>query len=177
VTAAVNPRLSGILLHPTSLPGRYGIGDLGREAIQFLDFLEGAEQRLWQVLPLGPTGYGDSPYQCFSAFAGNPLLVSFDLLVEQGLLGAADVAEADFPEAAVDYGRVIDFKRPRLRAAYQRARKKPEVMAQFEAFCKEKAAWLDDFALFMTVKAKSGNVAWTDWDADIRSHHPKTLKR
>jgi 4-alpha-glucanotransferase len=117
LTAGVNPRLSGILLHPTSLPGRYGIGELGHEAMRLLDFLAGAEQRLWQVLPLGPTGYGDSPYQCFSAFAGNPLLVSLDLLVEQGLLTADDVKGASFPETEVDYGAVIAFKQPRLRTA------------------------------------------------------------
>ena len=177
MTASVNPRLSGILLHPTSLPGRYGIGELGPEAIRFLDFLAGAEQRLWQVLPLGPTGYGDSPYQCFSAFAGNPLLVSLDRLVEQGLLSAADVAEASFSDGEVDYGRVIEFKRPRLQAAYQRARKKPEVMAQFEAFCRERSGWLDDFALFMTVKEASGHVSWTDWDKDIRSRRPEAVQR
>jgi 4-alpha-glucanotransferase len=171
------PRLSGILLHPTSLPGRYGIGELGHEAIRFIDFLAGAEQRLWQVLPLGPTGYGDSPYQCFSAFAGNPLLISLDLLVEQGLLTAHDVAGAHFPAHQVDYGAVIDFKLPRLETAYHRAKEKPEVMARFESFCREKSAWLDDFALFMAVKEAHGNVAWTDWEADIRSRRPKAVDR
>ena len=136
LTAAGNPRVSGILVHPTSLPGPYGIGELGHEAMRLLDFMAGAEQRLWQVLPLGPTGYGDSPYQCFSAFAGNPLLVSLDLLVEQGLLAKEDVAGASFPETEVDYGAVIDFKQPRLQTAYERARKKPEVMERFDAFCR-----------------------------------------
>src|SRR6185503_19983532 len=118
VTVPVNPRLSGILLHPTSLPGRYGIGELGPEAIRFPDFLGGAEQRLWQVLPLGPTGYGVSPYQSFSALAGNPLLVSLDRLVEQKLLTHGDLKGASFPDGDVDYGHVIDFKRPRLQTAY-----------------------------------------------------------
>src|SRR5712671_6600155 len=144
-------RSSGVLLHATSLPGGFGIGDLGPAAFEFIDLLASAGQRLWQVLPLGPTGYGDSPYQCFSAFAGNPLLVSLDLLVEQGLLGAEDVKGASFPETEVDYGAVIAFKQPRLRTAYERARKKPDVMERFEAFCREKAAWLDDYALFMAV--------------------------
>src|SRR6187399_1499357 len=124
----MSPRRSGILLHPTSLPGRFGIGELGPEAHRFADFLADAGQRLWQVLPLGPTGYGDSPYQCFSAFAGNPLLVSLDLLVEQGLLSKEDVAGASFPETEVDYGAVITFKKLRLQTAYERARTKPEVM-------------------------------------------------
>jgi 4-alpha-glucanotransferase len=177
LTAPVSPRLSGILLHPTSLPGPYGIGELGPEAFRFLDFLAGAEQRVWQVLPLGPTGYGDSPYQCFSAFAGNPLLVSLDLLVEQGILGSDDVAGASFPENEVDYGRVIEFKRPRLQTAYERAKGKLEVMTDFAAFCREKAVWLDDYALFMAVKEAHANVAWTDWDADIRSRNPRALER
>ncbi|HET7088626.1 MAG TPA: 4-alpha-glucanotransferase, partial [Anaerolineae bacterium] len=101
------PRSSGILLHPTSLPGRYGIGDLGDDAYRFVDFLADAKQSLWQVLPLGPTGYGDSPYQCFSAFAGNPLLISPDKLLEEGLLAEDDVRSVPpFPSGAVDFGEV-----------------------------------------------------------------------
>src|SRR5215213_5312921 len=104
-------RVSGILLHPTSLPGRYGIGELGDEARAFLGFLGAAGQRLWQVLPLGPTGYGDSPYQSFSAFAGNPLLISTDRLLRDGLLAAADLADLPaFPTERVDFGPVIDYK-------------------------------------------------------------------
>jgi 4-alpha-glucanotransferase len=99
------PRAAGILLHPTSLPGRFGIGDLGAEAYRFADFLARAGQRIWQVLPLGPTGYGDSPYQCFSAFAGNPLLISPEKLVEEGVLSPADLDNApSFPTQFVDYG-------------------------------------------------------------------------
>src|SRR5262245_11044666 len=102
-------RASGILLHPTSLPGRFGIGDLGSAAYEFVDFLEATGQSLWQVLPLGPTGYGDSPYQCFSAFAGNPMLVSLEFLLEDGLLEESDLANApEFPDDRVDYGLVID---------------------------------------------------------------------
>src|SRR5687767_15911449 len=104
------PRASGILLHPTSLPGEFGIGDLGPNAFEFVDFLADAKQTFWQVLPLGPTGYGDSPYQCFSAFAGNPLLVSPEFLVRDGLLTADDLASVHYPGGRVDYGAVITFK-------------------------------------------------------------------
>ena len=112
------PRSSGILLHPTSLPGPNGIGELGPEAYRFADFLRDSGQRIWQVLPLGPTGYGDSPYQCFSAFAGNPLLISLDVLVERGYLNLHDIDERpNFPADNVDFGAVIAWKLPLLRKA------------------------------------------------------------
>ena len=132
------PRSSGILLHPTSLPGRFGIGDLGVEAYRFVDFLKDAGQRLWQVLPLGPTGYGDSPYQCFSAFAGNPLLISLERLVEKGLLNAAALHEtAVFPEEETHYGRVIPWKMDLLARAARNflAGASGETRARFETFC------------------------------------------
>src|SRR5215468_4162992 len=114
------PRASGILLHPTSLPGRFGIGDLGPAAYAFADFLSSSGQRLWQVLPLGPTGYGDSPYQCFSAFAGNPLLVSPALLINDRLLSDEDVKEVPaFRTSRVDFGRVIDYKKQLLARAFE----------------------------------------------------------
>ena len=114
------PRSSGILLHPTSLPGPYGIGELGPAAHRFADFLRDSGQRIWQVLPLGPTGYGDSPYQCFSAFAGNPLLISLETLVERGYLDARDLNERpEFPADNVDFGAVIAWKVPLLRKAFQ----------------------------------------------------------
>src|SRR5882672_3410602 len=106
------PRTSGVLLHPTSLPGRYGIGDLGRSALAFIDFLAAAGQRVWQVLPLGPTGYGDSPYQSFSAFAGNPLLISLETLLDEGLLEPSDLQNAPpFEAGRVDYAQVITHRR------------------------------------------------------------------
>src|SRR5215468_4755695 len=109
------PRSSGILLHPTCLPGPYGVGELGPEAHRFADFLRDAGQKIWQVLPLGPTGYGDSPYQCFSAFAGNPLLLSLDVLVERGYLNQQDLADRPrFPDERADYGAVIQWKLPVL---------------------------------------------------------------
>ena len=117
-------RCSGILLHPTSLPGKFGIGELGPEAYRFADFLADTEQGIWQVLPLGPTGYGDSPYQCFSAFAGNPLLVSLERLVELGDLSPSDVAKdlPPFPECQVDFGWVIQYKFPLLKKAAENFR-------------------------------------------------------
>ena len=113
-------RSSGILLHPTSLPGKYGIGSLGKEAYKFVDFLKKANQKLWQIFPLGPTGYGDSPYQCFSTFAGNPYLIDFDLLIEQNLLTEEDLKGVDFGgnEEYIDYGAIYNQKYPLLRKAY-----------------------------------------------------------
>src|SRR5258707_13813588 len=114
-------RASGVLLHPTSLPGGFGIGDLGPSAFEFIELLASAGQRIWQVLPLGPTGYGDPPYQCFSAFAGNPMLISLDTLVERGYLASAELeAHAAFPSDNVHFGAVIDWKVPLLRQAAAR---------------------------------------------------------
>lgn len=171
-------RLSGILLHPTSLPGRFGIGDLGAPARDFLEFLEQTRQGLWQVLPLGPTGYGDSPYQCFSAFAGNPLLVSLEALVEEGVLGRADLAATPaFGADTVDFGAVAAFKRPVLAKAHAafRAEAKPGERRAFEAFCRKHAAWLDDFALFGALKEAHGGAAWVDWEASIARRKPAAL--
>ena len=112
-------RTSGVLLHPTSLPGRYGIGEFSDEAYRFVDWLVSAGQTLWQVMPLGPTGYGDSPYQCFSAFAGNPLLIGLDALARDGALSAADLANTPvFPDEKVDFGPVIEYKKAILRKSY-----------------------------------------------------------
>jgi 4-alpha-glucanotransferase len=171
-------RSSGILLHCTSLPGRFGIGDLGPCAYQFADFLCAAGQSLWQVLPLNPTGYGDSPYQCFSAFAGNPLLLSLERLRDQGLLQESDLAAAPhFPEDSVDYDSANRFKRPILRRAAQAffAGASPANRAEFERFCQSAAAWLDDFALFMALKDEHNGTAWTHWPAEVRLRHPRAI--
>ena len=177
----LSTRCSGVLLHPTSLPGRFGIGDLGPSAIAFLDFLAAAGQHLWQVLPLGPTGYGDSPYQCFSAFAGNPLLVSLDRLIEEGLLteaeatrpheGAPAAQEMSSPARAdhIDYPVVIAHRQalwPLMLDRFE-ATAPPSVRARFEAFCLAESAWLDDFALYMAVKTAHDYRAWTAWPPDI----------
>ena len=175
------PRSSGILLHPTSLPSRFGIGDLGPEAHRFVDFLAAAGQRIWQVLPLGPTGYGDSPYQLFSAFAGNPLLISLDGLAADGLLSREELAQTpEFPADEVDYGRVIRFKLPLLRAAYERfktsgkERHKFEDFGDFRSLCD---GWLGDYALFMAVKAAHGGEAvWSRWEPAIAARKPGALK-
>ncbi len=141
-----------------------------------MDFLAETRQSIWQVLPLGPTGYGDSPYQCFSAFAGNPLLVSLDALAEEGLLSARDLA-VSLPEDAVDYGAVIAFKRPLLRKACAAFEKGATASRRdaFLAFCREEASWLDDFALFMALKDAHGGAAWHTWDEALVDRDPEAL--
>jgi 4-alpha-glucanotransferase len=173
------PRSSGILLHPTSLPSAYGIGDLGPEAHRFADFLHDAGQRIWQVLPLGPTGYGDSPYQCFSAFAGNLLLLSLDVLQERGYLGSRDLESPPaFPAGQVDFGAVIAWKLPLLRRAFQSfQRATPAERADFAAFCQTHSSWLDEFALFMALKQAHNNVAWTQWEAELALRQPDAIER
>jgi 4-alpha-glucanotransferase len=176
----VAQRASGILLHPTSLPGPHGIGELGPEATAFLDFLADTGQGVWQVLPLGPTGYGDSPYQCFSAFAGNPLLVSLDRLRDDGLLAEADLrGGSGFPEDRVDFGRVIQLKMPLLakaRAAFDE-KAAPSHRDGFEAFVEAHAAWLPDFALFMALKRAHDGTAWNTWDRALVNREPPALDR
>ncbi|MBM3150785.1 MAG: 4-alpha-glucanotransferase [Chloroflexi bacterium] len=174
-------RSSGILLHPTSLPGPYGIGDLGPAAHGWADWLSGAGCKLWQALPLGPTGYGDSPYQCFSAFAGNPYLVSPDLLLRDGLLHANDLVERmDFDPRRVDYGRIIPWKLNLLERAFSRFKavfQQDETLREAHAaFCAENAAWLDDYALFMAIKEAHGGGAWDGWPEPLRRRDPVTLE-
>ncbi|MBL7163779.1 MAG: 4-alpha-glucanotransferase [Anaerolineales bacterium] len=172
-------RASGILLHPSSLPGAYGIGDVGPKAHEWIDFLAAAGSSLWQVLPLGPTGYGDSPYQCFSAFAGNPYIISPDALLTEGLLTLDDIRDRpSFPVERVDYGAVIPFKVKLLKRAFDRFRSgsHPNVNEEFKAFREAEAHWLDDFALFMTIKEAHGGGSWVDWPAPLRSRETIALK-
>lgn len=172
------PRSSGILLHPTSLPGPYGIGELGPEAHRFADFLRDAGQKIWQVLPLGPTGYGDSPYQCFSAFAGNPLLLSLEKLVERGYLEKQDLdSHPGFPNGWVDFGPLIKWKLPLLFKAYQGFAASGADRAEYEAFCKQHASWLEDFALFMALKTVHDLVMWTLWDPKYAQRDPAALEQ
>ncbi len=171
-------RSSGLLLHPTSLPGPYGIGDLGPQARAFAEALGRAGCAFWQVLPLGPTGYGDSPYQTFSAFAGNPYLLSPEDLLADGLLLPADLTDAPaFPEGRVDYGAVIPWKRVLLRRAFNRFREGrfPRLEAELAAFQQAQQAWLDDFALFMALKEAHGGAPWTAWPEPLRSREPRAL--
>ena len=165
------PRSSGILLHPTSLASRHGIGDLGAEARRFVDFLADAGQKLWQVLPLGPTGYGESPYQCFSARAGNPLLISLDRLVEQGWLDASVLEGVpQFPEDRVDFDRLIPWKTAVLQAATAN-------VPSLDDFCRANQHWLDDFALFAALKAQHQGAAWTRWEPGARDREPQALAK
>jgi len=172
------PRASGVLAHPTSFPGPHGIGDLGPAAFDFVNWLAAAGQRLWQVMPLGPTGFGDSPYASPSSFAGNPLLISLPWLASDGLLGQADVEDhPEFNQFHVESGRVIDYKLPLLRRAFDRFRRgaASDQRPAFEQFAHSEAGWLDDFALFMALKQEHHGAAWTDWAPAIRSREPAAL--
>jgi len=174
------PRCSGILLHPTSLSSRSGIGDLGRPAYEFANSLAASGQKLWQVLPLNPTGYGDSPYQCFSAFAGNPLLIDLETLREQGLLKTARLEQGtSLSGDHVEYGAVLEFKLPVLRHAAQSflALASPSERAAYEAFCVDHASWLNDYALFMAVKQAHEGRAWTQWEPAIRRRDTSALEQ
>jgi len=171
-------RSSGILFHPTSLPGAYGIGDLGDEAHEFLRLLVESGQTFWQVMPLGPTGYGDSPYQAFSAFAGNPLLVSPDKLVADGYLDAAPPMP-HFPAERVDYGPVIEYKFELLRGAFGFFQRQatPAQRDAFHQFCQANAFWLDDYALFMALKRHHGGGVWSQWKPEIATRQPAAVQR
>jgi len=174
------PRSSGILLHPTSLPGSHGIGELGGEAHRFADFLKNAGQTIWQILPLGPTGYGDSPYQCFSAFAGNPLLINVDTLVKRGYLAADELnPQPKFPRESVDFGTLIEWKLPLLRKAAKGFLEKADSAerAAYDAFCQRHGSWLEEFALFMALKEVHGFVMWTLWEPEVALREPAALDR
>jgi len=165
-------RSSGILLHPTSLPGRFGVGDLGPAAYRFIDWLAAAGQTFWQIMPLGPTGYGDSPYSSFSAFAGNTNLVSPEKLVEAGLLADVETrTPPEFPAVRVDYGRVIDYKRGLLEKAFQNFRTKVQsdeaLRRDYEGFLGFASAWLDDYALFAALKDEHRGEPWNTWGAGL----------
>lgn len=173
-------RSSGVLLHPTSLPGPYGIGDIGPQAHRWLKFLNEAGCGLWQVLPLGPTGYGDSPYQCFSAFAGNPYLISIEALLDEGLVSPQDLADQpSFPASKVDFGELIPWKLDLLDKAYQRFSSggPAKLQQEFESFQAEQAYWLNDFALFMAIKSAYGGGSWSTWPHDLRTCQPEALDK
>ncbi|MDB9328365.1 4-alpha-glucanotransferase, partial [Nodularia spumigena CS-590/02] len=172
------PRSSGILLHPTSFPSRFGIGDLGLEAYKFIDFLRETYQQYWQVLPLGPTGYGNSPYAAYSAMAGNPMLISPEQLQEQGLLAEEDFANLPvFNESKVDYDQVNEIKIALLKKACENFQVKatPLQKKEFAGFCESKAYWLDDYALFMALKDANNNTSWHTWEKEIVKREPAAI--
>jgi 4-alpha-glucanotransferase len=170
------PRASGILLHPTSLPGFGGIGSLGVEAHEFVEMLDRAGMRLWQVLPLGPTGYGDAPYSALSAFAGNPLLIALEPLLDEGLLSSADLEPlSGLPETHVDFGAVVRKKMDVLRRAFRRFPASPPQAAEMAAFRAANAAWLEDVGLFLALKDRHGGAPWWDWEPEIRRHEDRAV--
>ena len=170
-------RTSGILLHPTSLPGPYGSGDLGPAARRFVDFLADGGQGLWQVLPLGPTGFGDSPYQCTSAFAGNPLLISPERLLASGWIGKSDLEHPPFPETRVDFGAVKTWKRGLLERAHRGFLATADGAARddFARFQEEQRSWLDDYALYTAIKSEHAHRPWTEWPEPLALRDPRAL--
>ena len=170
-------RQSGVLMHISSLPGKYGIGSFGQSAYDFVDFLVRTKQRYWQILPLGTTSYGDSPYQSFSAFAGNTYFIDFDILIEEGLLNEADVKGADFGDdpRKVDYAKIFDARRPIMEKAVARFLKADD-LSDYESFVEQNAAWLEVFAEYMAIKEHFDNLAWTEWpDEAIRRRDAASL--
>lgn len=174
------PRSSGILLHPTCFPSRFGVGDLGADAYRFIDFLQQSNQQYWQILPLGPTGYGNSPYMCYSAIAGNPLLISPEKLKDEDLLTEEDLTYLPaFPGDRVDYQLVVDTKIPLLKKACSNFKRhaSPEQNQAFADFCSNKAYWLDDFALFMALKDNNQGASWHTWEVEIARHEPEAIQK
>jgi len=171
-------RASGVLLHVTSLPSLYGIGDLGSSAFSWIDRLHDAGQTWWQALPLGPTGYGNSPYQSLSSFAGNGLLISPERLISDGLLKAGD-CETSFPADAVDYNAVIAFKHRLLEKVwnYFRAGERNDLRPAYEEFCAAQASWLEDYALFRALKVKYQDAYYLEWPPELVQRRPDALAR
>ncbi len=173
-----SPRASGILLHPTSLPGPYGIGDLGEEAYHFVDFLVASGQSYWQVLPLGPTSFGNSPYQSLSAFAGNLLLVSPEKLVDDNLLSADDLKPAPrFQAGNVDFGPVIKYKRALLEKAYDNFKRTTDTgeRTDFLSFSQQSSSWLEDYALYRVLKDTHDGQSWNTWEPELVRRDPQAI--
>ncbi len=170
-------RASGILLPVSSIPSAYGIGSFSKEAYEFVDFLEKAGQSYWQILPLGPTGYGDSPYQSFSTFAGNPYYIDFEELIEEGLLTKEQCEECDWggSEAYVDYEKIYKSRFRVLKEAFDNSRLGDN--EDFQAFVAENAFWLSDYSLYMAVKDSYKGKSWSEWDGDIRLRKPEAIEK
>ena len=168
-------RASGVLMHLSSLPSPYGIGTMGQAAREFIDFLKKAGQKYWQMLPVCPTSYGDSPYQSFSTFAGNPYFIDLDELEKEGLLEKSDYADIDWESSAdrVNYGALYEKRYPLLKKAcecFLQGETK-----EYEAFCKEQESWLEDYALFMTLKDLNNGVSWQEWDERVKRREENVL--
>ncbi|MCR5627081.1 MAG: 4-alpha-glucanotransferase [Lachnospiraceae bacterium] len=170
-------RAAGILLPIFSLPGKYGIGSFSKEAFKFIDFLKEAGQSYWQILPVGPTGYGDSPYQTFSTFSGNPYFISLEALQEEGLLSATDLKGVDFgkDKTGIDYGRLYKVRLKVLRKAFKKSKHKAS--KEYKEFEKNNSDWIDDYALFMAIKARYKDVSFTEWPKEIRFRDKKTIEK
>ena len=171
-------RRAGILLHPTSLPSKYGIGDFGKEAYEFIDYLKAAGQSIWQILPLNPVGFSYSPYQSPSAFAGNPMLISLDDLIERGLLDQSDV-QTITSRNAVDFDRVITLKTTCIKKAFDNfvSQNNGDLHKEFNNFCSKEAYWLDDYALFMSIKKDNRGKDWTDWSDEVKQRDEAALSK
>ncbi len=158
-------RSSGILMPIFSLPSQYGIGTLGAESYRFVDFLKKAKQTYWQILPIGPTSYGDSPYQSYSSFAGNPYFIDLDLLINEGLLTSEEVGSADFggDNFKINYGKLYENRLPLLKKAFLRFKKDKE----YKSFCVQNAEWLEDYAIFMALKSVNGGKSWNEWEINV----------
>lgn len=171
-------RESGILLHPTALPSMYGVGDLGSTAYKFVDFLHNSGQSMWQMLPLGPTGYGNSPYQTHSAFAGSHILISLELLVEDGLITLYELPDPHLDEDKVEYDAVIAYKYRVLTQTYYDFKAKPNhpYHQKYEQFCERESAWLEDYALFISLKEHHDDAPWNKWSQSLRERDRETLR-
>ena len=169
-------RESGVLMHLSSLPSPYGIGTMGKEAFRFVDFLAKAGQKIWQILPITPTGYGDSPYQSFSTYAGNPYFIDLDLLCKSGLLKKGEYASINWGDdpCAVDYEKLFQNRLPLLKKAAARFFAAPP--KDYETFVCEQTAWLEDYALFMSLKTENGGAPWYEWPEEVRRHRYDALQ-
>ena len=180
MSSILKERRGGILLHPSSLPNKYGIGDFGPELYKFVDFLHTQKLNLWQILPLGPTGYADSPYQSFSAFAGNPMLISFEKLTEMNLLETSEYEPTkSFPDTHVDFGRIIEYKWKHLEIAFNEFQKDQlhDIKKEFNQFVDKHEFWLEDFSIFMSIKLENDLRAWIEWEKDLRFHESSSIEK
>lgn len=173
-------RSAGVIMHIASLPGKFGIGTFGKEAYEYVEFLYKSGMRYWQILPLGQTGYGDSPYQSFSAFAGNPYFIDFDILKDEGILSKAEYINENYGdnEEYIDYGILFNIKYIVLRRAYENFKKSHNFLLKeyFESFKEENNWWLDNYSLYMAVKGKFNLASWQEWDDDIKKRRPEAIE-